>query len=111
MNITVAATQMACTWDLDKNIENIENGLDVFETVDESTGEVVSYQFDFPLSYIKAMARWKAKSHLNQDLSESEIKVLEISGNWVVEWLPQTTNCLMDSTGLFTLLPKMLLAL
>lgn len=59
-----------------KEIENIENGLDVFETVDESTGEVVTYQFDFPVSYIKAMARWKAKSHLNQDLSESEIKVI-----------------------------------
>jgi hypothetical protein len=56
-----------------KEIENIENGLDVFENLDETTGEVVTFQYDFPFSYIKAMSRLIAKGKLDQEVSDNEL--------------------------------------
>ena len=56
-----------------KEIENIENGLDVFESLDETTGEVVTFQYDFPFSYIKAIARLIAKGKLDQEVSDNEL--------------------------------------
>ena len=59
-----------------KEIENVQNGLGVFEDLDNETGEVVTKQYDFPLSYMKAIARWRAKSQLDMDLTNEEMTLI-----------------------------------